>query len=118
MTQGPYPNMPILPNPVQPAQPAGPFQPGGAAPQPDLIAPGTKPGSVQIAAGQAMPDWQQFLVFIGALVVLWFVLSAIDEAGYSQLANGFAGLIVAGALLFMGPTAITNAQALTQPRQA
>ena len=70
-----------------------------------------------------MPDWQQFLIWTGALVVLWFILTALDEAGYPGVARGLAALILGGALLFMlpdrngRPGAISNMQALTQPRK-
>lgn len=64
-----------------------------------------------------MPDWQQFLIWLGALGVLWFLLNALADAGYPDAAHGLAALLLVGGLIAMGPTAIKNAQALTQPRQ-
>lgn len=82
---------------------------------------GPNPAAPQTSSGAGPPpmaDWQQFLIWIGALAVLWFLLNAIAEGGYPDAAHGLAGLLLVGALIFMGPTAITNAQSLTQPRKA
>lgn len=59
-----------------------------------------------------MADWKQFLIWLGALVVLWFILQALADAGFGREAYAFAGLISFGALLFLGPTAIKNMQNL------
>jgi hypothetical protein len=93
-----------------------PGRPGGA-----ITPPGTAGGRAAPAPGGGVgpiPDWQQFIIWIGALVVLWFILSALSEAGYAKEASAIGGLLVFGALMFMGPQAIQNAQALTQPRKA
>lgn len=79
---------------------------------------GPNPAAPTSGSVPAMPDWQQFLIWTGALAVLWFVLMAIAEAGEPGAANAFAGLLIGGALIFLGPTAIKNAQALTEPRKA
>jgi hypothetical protein len=57
-------------------------------------------------------DWVQFLVWLGALVVLWLMLTALAEAGFQREAYAVAGLLIFGALVVMGPTAIDNAQHL------
>jgi hypothetical protein len=54
----------------------------------------------------------EFMLWLAALAVLWMILTAIKEAGYPAFANGIAGLIIFGALLFMGKDAIANAQKL------
>jgi hypothetical protein len=100
------------PSPAEPAP--GPFDP--TVPLIPLNPPSALPAPSTGPVGP-MPDWQQFLIWIGALVVLWFILTAADEAGYGTYANGFAGVLVLGALMFMGKQAIANAQALTQPRK-
>jgi hypothetical protein len=75
----------------------------------NAIVPTPQPGQVP-----PMPDWKQFLIFVGALAVLWFVLSALAEAGFASEAYAIAGLLLGGSLIFMGPQAIDNAQKLIQ----
>jgi len=59
-----------------------------------------------------MADWKPFVVWLGAIAILWFVLTAAAESGFSNEAYAFAGLILVGAMLFMGPDAIKHAQQL------
>jgi len=75
----------------------------GAAPAPS--------GGPTVAAGPAqVGDWKQFLIWIAALAALWLILTAAQDAGYPEFANGMAGLILLGAILAMGPHAIANAK--------
>ena len=69
-------------------------------------------GGAQGPGVPPMADWKQFVVWIGAIAVLWFVLTAAAESGFQSEAYAFAGLILVGALLFMGPNAIKHAQQL------
>ena len=55
---------------------------------------------------------QRFAVWSGALLVLWFILSALADSGNADIARGIAGLLVFGALVVLGPGAIQNAQML------
>jgi hypothetical protein len=59
-----------------------------------------------------MADWKPFVLWLGAIALLWFVLTAAAESGLQKEAYAFAGLILAGAVLFMGPDAIKHAQQL------
>ena len=53
------------------------------------------------------------LKWLAALLLLWLILTAMKESGpLSQVAAPMAGLILAGALFYMGPTAIKNVQAI------
>lgn len=73
------------------------------------------PSTPATAAGPAqVGDWKQFLIWIGALAALWLILTAMQDAGYPQIANGLAGLILFGAILAMGPKSITNAKLIFQ----
>ena len=56
--------------------------------------------------------FHEFAVWIAALALLWFILTALKEAGYPDFANGIAGLIMFGALLYLGHDAILNARQL------
>lgn len=59
---------------------------------------------------QPVGDWKQFLIWIAALAALWLILTAAQDAGYPEFANGMAGLILFGSILAMGPKAVTNAK--------
>jgi hypothetical protein len=59
-------------------------------------------------------DWQHFLLWLAALAALWLILTAAQDAGYPEFANGMAALILFGALLALGPHAIANAQLIFQ----
>lgn len=114
----PGPGQPIpIPSPGQIVPAPEPEPAPAPVPAPGIPIPLPPPPAAPSGGVPPMPDWGQFLIWIGALTVLWFLLSAASEAGYGQLANSFAGLLVFGAALFMGPTAVTNAQALIQPRK-
>ncbi len=52
--------------------------------------------------------------WLGALALLWIVLTALTEYSPNtrQLGIGLAGLILVGALYYLGPTAIANVKHL------
>ena len=51
------------------------------------------------------------LKWLAALFLLWLILTGMQESGaLSRFAYPFAGLILLGALYYMGPTAIQNIQ--------
>lgn len=73
------------------------------------------PSAPAAAAGPAQSaDWKQFLLWLAALAALWLILTAMQDAGYPQAANGLAGLILFGSILAMGPKAIDNAKLIFQ----
>jgi hypothetical protein len=115
---GPYP-WEHQPQPDRPSTPWGPYpwEQNPAAPaMPGPIVGGS--GGSSGSGGSTAPDAPasqafdtgKFLMWIGALAVLWLILTSVKEAGYPQFAYGMAGLILFGALLTLGPKAIENAQ--------
>jgi hypothetical protein len=86
---------------------------------------GSVPGTVTVknAAGMA-PMLPAALKWLGALFLLWVVLTALTEHGDPNAKNigrALAGLILLGALYYLGPDspsghpgAITNAKLLVQ----
>lgn len=69
----------------------------------DVISPGYP--------GKKSADWRQnFLVWIGALTALWFILQALADSGNADIARGIAGLITFGAFWKLGPGALDNAR--------
>jgi hypothetical protein len=78
--------------------------------------PGSSPSSS--GGGGAAPGvgpiagWPQFIIWLAALAALWFILTALAEAGYPNFAYAIAGLILTGALLKLGPHAFENARKL------
>lgn len=82
--------------PSTPSPPSTPSTPsGGAAPAP-------------------IAEWQKFVVWLGAVAVLWLVLTLAAETGNQQFAYAFAALLLIGALFWLGPKAIDNAKALVK----
>jgi hypothetical protein len=79
--------------------------PGGPTP------PGT-PRTPAEANPNAFFDAKQFLIWLAALAALWLFLTMLAEAGYTQFAYALAALVLGGAVLFMGPKALENAQTL------
>lgn len=75
---------------------------------------GTVPGTVTVQEG-TQPMLPAALKWLGALFLLWVILSALTEHGDSNsknIARALAGLILFGALYYLGPQAITNAKQL------
>jgi hypothetical protein len=56
----------------------------------------------------------RFVLWIGALAILWLILSALADSGNADVARALAALIVFGALLALGPGAIGNAKGLVE----
>jgi hypothetical protein len=54
----------------------------------------------------------RFVLWLGALGILWLILSALADTGNADVARALAALIVFGALLALGPGAIGNAKGL------
>jgi hypothetical protein len=78
-------------------------------------APASPGGSTGPALGPAqVGDWKKFLMWLAALAALWLILTAAQDAGYPEFANGMAGLILFGSVLALGPKAITNAKLIFQ----
>lgn len=107
----------IVPTPDQP----GTFDPGtgpdfgggvGQIPMPGGPTPPGTPRTPGEANPNAFFDAKEFLIWMAALAALWFVLTMLADMGYGQLAHGIAALILGGALIFMGPKALENAQQL------
>jgi hypothetical protein len=73
--------------------------------------PSTPPGGAP-AGPPSNAGLKEFLIWLGALAVLWIILTVLDETGNTRAAYGLAALILGGALIYMGPKAITNAQHL------
>lgn len=71
-------------------------------------------GGAAVAGPQPVGDWKQFLIWIAALAALWLILTAAQDAGYPEFANGMAGLILFGSILALGPKAVTNAKLIFQ----
>jgi hypothetical protein len=73
----------------------------------------TTTSSTPTASGTAaMPP--NVLLWLGALFLLWLALTALHDASAATApyATGMAGLILVGALMYLGPTAIKNIQAI------
>jgi hypothetical protein len=70
----------------------------------------TKPSSAMRV--DFSPD--RFVLWIGALAILWLILSALADTGNADIARALAALIVFGALLALGPGAIGNAKGLIE----
>lgn len=118
------PSVPAQPgNAIVPTPPDG----GGFDPSPgggigDLpigtpTPPGTPrtPGEANPSAFETKPfDAKKFLAWLGALVVLWFVLTVMADSGEPAAAYSIAGLLMFGSLLFLGPKAIENAKAFAK----
>jgi hypothetical protein len=110
---GPYPweHQPI---PDRPSTPWGPYpweQNPDAPAWPSVPSTPRTPGEVNPGALQTF-DTKTFVWWLGALVVLWFILSVLEESGNRTAAYSIAGLLLVGSLMFLGPQAIKNAQAL------
>lgn len=56
----------------------------------------------------------RFVLWLGALATLWFILSAIADSGNADIARAIAGLLVFGSVLALGPGAIGNAKGLVE----
>jgi len=56
----------------------------------------------------------RFVAWIGALAILWLILSALADSGNADVARAVGGLIVFGSVLALGPGAIGNARGLVQ----
>lgn len=56
----------------------------------------------------------KFAAWLGALAILWLVLSALADSGNADVARATGGLIVFGAVMALGPGAIGNAKGLVQ----
>lgn len=56
----------------------------------------------------------RFVLWLGALGILWLILSALADAGNADVARSLAALIIFGALLALGPGAIGNAKGLVE----
>lgn len=81
---------------------------------------GTVPGTVTVSvpSGGMEPILPAALKWLGALFLLWVVLTALSEHGDPNAKNigrALSGLILLGALYYLGPQAITNAKALVSP---
>ena len=57
---------------------------------------------------------KRMLAWLGAMVGLWFVLTALSDGGQAGIARSLAGLLLVGAIIALGPGAISNAQALVK----
>jgi hypothetical protein len=79
--------------------------PGGPTP------PGT-PRTPAEANPNAFFDIKQFLIWLAAGGVLWLILSMLADSGNERIAYSLAALILGGAVIYMGPKAIENAQTL------
>lgn len=87
---------------------------------PSTVVPGTVPGASGSAAGpSALSGTEAFLPsalkWLGALVLLWIILTALSEHGDPNartIGRALAGLILLGALFYLGPGAISNVQNL------
>lgn len=78
---------------------------------------GTVPGTVTVNVGTTGtgPMLPAALKWLGALFLLWVVLTALSEHGDPNAANigrALSGLILFGALYYLGPQAIKNAKTL------
>lgn len=102
----------IVPTPDLP----GTFDPNpgplGDIPMPDGPTPPGTPQTPAQANPNAFFDTKQFLLWLAALGVLWLFLSFLADSGYEKFAYSLAALVIGGALIFMGPDAIKNAQTL------
>lgn len=79
------------------------------------VLPGNRPpGSVVIQTGGTAPFLPAAMKWLAALALLWIILTALTEysPNMRQLGIGFAGLILVGALYYLGPKAIENAKHL------
>jgi hypothetical protein len=79
---------------------------------PSAQAPAQGADSGAAAVNAASGFVKGFLVWLGALGVLWLFLTMLADSGNAQVAYALAGLILGGAVLYMGPQALKNAQTL------
>jgi len=56
----------------------------------------------------------RFVIWVGAVAILWLVLSVLSDSGNADVARAVAGLIVFGMVMALGPGAIGNARGLVQ----
>lgn len=96
----------------------------GTGPDPGLLDPGTitpnvpfvrpdqvnSSGGGNVSTGGTQPFDITALKWLGALVLLWIILAAMNEysPNTAMFAKAFAGLILLGALYYLGPGAISN----------
>lgn len=75
----------------------------------------TPPGTPR-TPGEANPnaffDAKQFLIWLAALAGLWLFLAFLADSGNEKFAYSLAALVLGGAVIYMGPKALTNAQTL------
>jgi hypothetical protein len=92
-------------NPNAPSWPDWNASHGGQNPTPATPVPATSGGQ------SGTQPWDlSFLKWLGALALLWIILTALTEysANTKPFGQAFAGLILTGALYWMGPQAIAN----------
>lgn len=86
---------------------------------PPSVTPGTVPGAAQGGFPNLVGGTAAFLPsamkWLGALFLLWVILTALSEHGDPNartIGNALAGLILVGALFYLGPGAISNVRNL------
>lgn len=86
---------------------------GGQPPAPPTGA--SAPGSMPNLTGGTAAFLPEALKWLGALFLLWVILTALSEHGdpnAKTIGNALAGLILLGALFYLGPGAISNVKNL------
>ena len=87
--------------------------PNAPGAQPPL--PAATPGQLPNLTGGTAAFLPEALKWLGALFLLWVVLTALEEHGDPNartIGHALAGLILLGALFYLGPGAISNVRNL------
>jgi hypothetical protein len=101
LTGKPFGEEPTLPGTRDAPVPAPPAPSGGGG-MPSLV-------------GGTAPFLPEALKWLGALFLLWVILTALSEHGDAnakRIGGALAGLILLGALFYLGPGAISNVKNL------
>lgn len=107
------PDWPIGPSPGEPIPEPGPTTGTDTPTTTPVPMPGAPPAPGAPPSGTPQTfDFKKFLLWLAALGVLWLILGALADTGNEKFAYSLAALILGGALMFMGPQAIKNAQQL------
>jgi hypothetical protein len=109
----------VIPAPAQPSEPASPlgpypWDPGGGLPgtpgHPYPWDPSPAPADASGKQGGTGAFDLSALNWLAALVLLWIILTALTEysPNAAMFGQALAGLILLGALFYLGPGAISN----------